>query len=498
MNTSALAFGIVFGAAVAAACSSEGDLDGLARGPNGPIASGEPGTPPPSDVRDPTSEEHPDPLASFPKGKEQLERLCARGDDNKVTQALCSGPSITSIAELQERLGLAFQNRTPTGQNGRNGNPGFALLGHSSSLVAQSVSAINPRAFVFNAPPGRPERVPGYVVMGFVRGEPFVEIAAENPRTRKLSFYLLRFEPECEAAHACTHGDLLTPAIEKDWKGFSLYDDEDLKNTILDCRHCHQPNKDFEPGLRMQELRDPWTHWFRNDRPGGVALYVDYLRVHGEDEDYGGIPGAIIQKADPRALEDLVVGAGFGGQPNSFNSRRIEEEVRRSSSEQPIVNVPAGRSQTWEALYEASFEGAAIPPPYHDVKVTDPDKLVFASNMYVDVKEGRRPASELPDIRKVFLEEAFEAMSFRTRSVGVNGKDVIVQACAQCHNPRLDQDISRAKFDVSRLDQMNRAEKDRAIARMLMKRSDIGHMPPAMMRTLSPEALKLAIDELSK
>ena len=34
--------------------------------------------------------------------------------------------------------------------------------------------------------------------------------------------------------------DTLTPAAEKGWTGFSIYDDEDLKNTLVDCRQCHQ------------------------------------------------------------------------------------------------------------------------------------------------------------------------------------------------------------------------------------------------------------------
>ena len=500
MRHTALVLGLVMiASAASAACSSEFDLFG-ARGSDkegeDKPAPGAAGTTPPTDVRDPTTEKLPDPLAAFPKGAEQLAKVCARGQNNKVTQALCDNPQIGSLKELEEMHGLRFGNPGPSGSNGTNGNAGFALLGHSSSLVAHNVSAINPRAFVFNAPPGRPQRVPGFVVIGFARGEPFVEIIAEDAQTRELGFYLLKFDPECELTHTCTNADLFTPEIERNWKSWSLYDDEDLKNNILDCRHCHQPNVNFKPGLRMQELQDPWTHWFRNDRPGGVALFIDYLRVHA-DEDYGGIPAAIVQKADGRAMEDLVTGAGFGGQPNMFDSEQIEAEVRASASQQPEVNLPAGRSQTGQSLYDAAARGEAIPPPYHDVKVTDPDKLLFASDAYLRYRNGTLAKSDFPDIRRVFLDEALEDLNFRPKT-GFTGKQILIQACAQCHNPLLDQGISRAKFDVSKLDTMDRASKDKAIARMLMPRSELGHMPPAIFRSLPKEALDLAVAELKK
>ena len=302
------------------------------------------------DFNDPRVKEKegvPDALEGLARGKDQNDALCARAGEmvdtnpnfNAVTNALCKERRpINSLSDLQLALGLDFKRKDGQGTNGSNDNPGFALLAHSSSLVAREVSAINPRAFIFSAPAGQPTRIPAFVVMTFARGETFVEIAAEqarppNGRTGKISFYLFKFDVACELAHTCTNGDLLTPAIERDWKGFSVYDDEDLKNTLLDCRHCHQPDGPGTPMmLRMQELEDPWTHWFRSDRPGGITLLQDYFRAHGDQEEYGGIPGALIVKSDGRALEDLVKGQGFGNQPNAFDSRRIEDEIERSSS----------------------------------------------------------------------------------------------------------------------------------------------------------------------
>jgi len=496
MKAPSLILGFAVAASLAAAACSSSE-DGLAR------SSGGDGAQPPADTRpsapagsndpsDPRPEVLPDPFEGLARGKDQLSLVCARGQQDNVTKALCGNPTITSVQELQEALGLGFQDRSDKGQNGSSGNPAFALLGHSSSLVMREVSAINPRAFVFSPPPGQPVRIPGFVVMGFARGEPFVEIAAEDPNRRTLQFYLLKFELACEATHTCVPGDQLTPSVEKNWKGWTLYQAADLKNTIVDCRHCHQPGgPTTKPMLRMQELRDPWTHWFRNDRPGGVALIQDFVKAHGDKEDYFGIPAAIIQSSDGRAMEDFVVGQGFQNQPNSFDSKRIEAEVSQSSQQQPVMNFPIGKSSTWQSVYDASASGQFIPVPYHDVKVTDPDKLGFATGLYRMFADGKLPAANLPDIRRVFLDAALEDLSMRPKA-GMTGKQILVQACAQCHNSRLDQTITRAKFDVADLDTMSAADKATAIARMNLPASDKRHMPPAFFRTLPDAALKLA------
>lgn len=508
MKASVLSLGmaVVTAAVLAAACGAPDD--GLAgRGSRVPGAEKEKGdsrseTSPNASYEDPRDSEVevlPNMLEGLPTGQAQMQKLCSRGQLDAVTNAFCKEKkSVASIIDVQEAIGLGWRDRSAQGDNGVGGNPQFALLGHSSSLVAREVSAINPRAFIMSPTPGAPQRIPGYVIMTFVRGDPFIEIAAEDPQSRKLTLYLLKFDVPCEASHSCKPGDLLTPAVEKGWTGFSVYDDEDLKNTLADCRHCHQPGgPSTKLMLRMQELKDPWTHWFRNDRPGGIALYKDYLQAHGEKEDYAGIPATIIQKADGRAMEDFVIGQGFGQQPNVFDSKRIEDEIRLSASLQPEVNTPEGSSATWQQLYDAAARGEFIPPPYHDVKVTDPDKLAFASDSYRLMVEGSLPRAELPDIRRVFLESALADMTMRTKP-GFSGKEVLVQACAQCHNPRLDQTISRAKFDVTKLDTMSVADKQQVINRLKLPASDRLHMPPAIMRTLSDEALNDAIAYLSQ
>ncbi len=460
------------------------------------------------DYNDPRVKEKegvPNPFEGMLSGARQNDALCDRvgpmvdtnENFNAVTSMLCKDKrAVTSINELLVALDLEFKNREVSGTNGSNNNPGFAVLGHSSSLVARNVSAINPRTFVFTAPPGQAIPMPGYVVVGFTRGDPLVEVAAHSPKTGKLSLYLLKFDLECEESHNCNNRDLFTPAIESGWKGITIYDDEDLKNTLLDCRHCHQPDG---PGskmmLRMQELETPWTHWFKSDLPGGLTLLQNFFRAHGTDEDYGGIPAKLIGKSDGRALEDLVVGNGFKNQPNVFPTKQIEKEIKESAGEQPEVNIPKGKSPTWEGLYARAMAGEFIPVPYHDVKVSDPDKLKYLTDAYRRFREG--DPADLPDMRRVFLDDALEAMTFYPKS-GASGREVIVQTCAQCHHPNLDQSISRAKFDAINLDSMSREEKDLAIARLKMGSADRLRMPPVILRSLPDDAREAAIQELMK
>jgi hypothetical protein len=408
-------------------------------------------------------------------------------------------PNPQSLQELQALLGLDFKN--PNGKNGADGNPGFVLAGHSSSLVARFVSAINPRVILFTPPPADGSPSSGYVALAFARGDSFVEVAAHDPVLDQVVLYLIRFQKACASMPGgCAPHDLLTPEIEKGWQLVTSYTAAtEINDTIFDCFQCHQPSGPRgRTILRMQEFGAPYSHFFSSSSDGGRALLADFHGAHGTSEDYGGIPGSMIDQSDPALLKRFVESAGFAPQPNAFDSATIEAEVQASAPSQPAVNVPMGKSSTWDALYAQARAGSAIAVPYHDVKVTDPGKLNTASMLYQSVQLGRAPPGALTDIRDVFLDEGLRDMGFAP-AAGLDGHALLVQTCQQCHNNLLDQTVSRALFNVERLDLLPRARKLEAIRRLqITDPSDPAKMPPALFRTIGDDERQRMIEEVGR
>jgi hypothetical protein len=445
------------------------------------------------DMGDPLNSE-PDPLVGLKTGAAQLADLCARNNADAVSKAFCASatpPSIKSLVDLQKLLGLDF--KAGNNSNGQNGNPAFVLTGHSSSLVTRFVSAINPRAIIFTPPKstGRvntPQPLTSLVAMGFVRGEQFVELVSNDPVSKDLNFFLFKFQQACNsAAGGCANGDLLTPAVESNYTDYTLYQDSDIKNTVFDCLQCHQTaGPTVKKTLRMQELQNPWGHFFRNNRTNGQAMLADYGTAHTTAETYAGIPGGAITNSDPAQLEGLVENQGFKNQPNEFITNNILDK---------------GESAAWLTLYNNAKTGADIPPPFHENRVTDPTKLTMAASAYSSVMAGSMPMSLMPDIRNVFLDSALPDLTFRPSTDLVQAQDghgILVQMCQQCHNPNLDQTISRAKFDVTKLATLPADEKAKAILRLNLSTDAFRKMPPPRFRALSPDEINLVTTELMK
>jgi mono/diheme cytochrome c family protein len=414
--------------------------------------------------------------------QESYDRLCARGRGDAVARALCEGDGRPEIGDMQRLLALA----------GLGKERAFALTGNSTSLVAMSVSAINPRAVVFPRVGSDLVRPDTMTAVGFVRGEQFVELVSRDPTTEDLNFYLLAFEQRCSYEPAgCDLASLFTEEIEHDWTAFSVYDHEDLEGTSFDCLSCHQLGG---PGtkrmLRMQELSSPWMHWFpqrfaqrtESDR----VLVAQFLEAHGEDEQYGGIPITAIatgvDEGSGAQLEALVRAEGFSSQPNPFDGQ-IAAEMR------------TGVSPTWQSRFDAHLRGEAIAVPYPAIDITDPGKRSAAVRSYQDVVRGTAARETLLDLRQVFSADASEKLSFLPKP-GADGRTVLLQMCARCHDGRGNLNLRKNQFDVVRLETMSRSAKDTAIERI--HATDATRMPPWRVGTLTPEAVQAATLELQK
>jgi mono/diheme cytochrome c family protein len=441
------------------------------------------------DVLDPdTPPGSSDPFEGLPTGVEQWVRLCAKGYGDMISQKFCAGgapPAITSIKELQALLGLSVVPN-PNLDPSLNQHVRITLTGHSTGIGLRHVTPLNPRAFLMTPPLATNAPNPRYQVMAFARGEPFVELVANDPQAQTLRFFLMRFHPACEAAPTgCGPADLLTPSIEAGWTGYTLFDDETIEDTTLACLGCHQPGG---PGtrkiLRMQELANPWAHWFYIEHPKNQAAMMDYHAAHGT-EDYAGIPSHLINPSRPISLQRLVTNNGFGQQPNAFDSKAIELEMA------------SGSSPTWSALYARSVAGTEIPAPYHGIPQTDPAKVAPMIQAYQQWRAGALPPEQLPDLRDTLLDGALADMSIRPKA-GLDGRGILAHMCQQCHGSRVDPALGRARFNVERLDEVPREVRDEAIRRLRLPDADRRKMPPPRFHTLSSAERDLVIEELSR
>ena len=108
--------------------AADGDADGEDTGSDGDDDDGTDDVPP-DDFPEPGQ---PQPEVPFDANKKA--EVCARGNGDRVAQALCSGVEFTSMSQLVETL--AFNE------------PFFSLTANSSSLVGRDVSALNPRLII--------------------------------------------------------------------------------------------------------------------------------------------------------------------------------------------------------------------------------------------------------------------------------------------------------------------------------------------------------------
>lgn len=426
-----------------------------------------------------------DPLSGLPTGTAQWSALCAKGYGDMITQKFCAGaapPALTGLADLEALLGLTMVPN-PTNDQTLNPNVRVTLNGESTGLGVRGVNPILPRAFLVTPALSGGGPNPSYEALSFARGEPLVEMVANDPKAQTLRFFLVRFHPACEPN--CTFADLQTATIESNWTDYTIYDDATIANTTLDCLNCHQPGgPTTQKILRMQELKNPWAHWFYPERPPTLAIVQAFQTAH-PSEDYAGIPYQNVSASRPFALMSLAQNNGFGTQPNAFDTLTIENEIAAS-----------GSSATWQALYANAVAGKDIPPPYF-ANAYDTAKLQAAIAAYQQVQAGTLPRDQMPDLRDVFLDSALADMSVRPKA-GLDGAGILVHMCQMCHNSELDQTLTRARFNVENLAQMSRAEKDIAIQRLQLPSDDRHAMPPARFKELSAAERQLVIAELQK
>jgi cytochrome c553 len=427
--------------------------------------------------------------------------LCDRPGDDAVRDVFCADEpaKIENLADLQRALKLKFGPDGTAADHGnssqlgsfqpRNSYATVSFLTHSTALPAELVSPINPRAVVMTYS----------TFLAFTRGVQQAEMAARDRASQCVNLYLLSFRQACNtAAKGCKPGDLYTPSIESDWTAIALQDDEDLKNTPLDCRQCHQRGSD-QPMLLMRELDGPWTHFLSPapnpkvnfPEPLGDDLLNDYTAAKG-DETYASTSSELVGRSLGIYLQGMVP----ADQPLVFDGSTIMNE-RWPWTPDGYASEPA-RSATWDAAYAGFKRGELLPLPFYAPLATDPQKAAQLTAAYAAYRQGQLSAEDLPELADIFPDdgETRAEIGLQTEPDAAPA-DLLIQACGTCHNDVLDQSISRARFNIA-LGRLPRTELALAVARLKTDRAARGAMPPRGRRQLDADGLARLIDYLER
>jgi hypothetical protein len=410
--------------------------------------------------------------------------FCARAGDDAVRDIFCADNPVT-IGSLED-----FQNLFEVNPRGRDPNDppdefaealylspingDVAVIGHSTALPGHIISPINPRWIAMGSK----------IILAYQRGVQRVELASRARNTFAFNFYLLSFDQACnDRETGCNPGDLYTDKVERDWNHVQIRESEDLKNTPLDCKQCHQRARDM-PTLLMRELKSPWTHFLfpveaTDSLPGigGNDLMQDYLDAKDGDR-YGGL---LVEEISPLSAFRLQTFVG-NDQPLLFDAPKIANE--RWPYGPDGYSKTAQPSPTWNAGYEAFKRGEQLALPYIEQRAVDLDKQAALSKAYQKYLAGEIEADALPDLADIFPDDPhLRAQIGLQIEPDATPEDALIQACAGCHNDVLDQSISRARFTVA-LSRLDRAELDLAIDRVERPRDAPGAMPPPEFRQL--------------
>lgn len=448
-----------------------------------------------------------------PRVSHSLEEICARDNHDPIATSLCGSPRprITRLTELLDAVGL-----------GEGDARSFAATGNSTSLVAKFASPLNPRVVIFSEEGLALNQMRA---AGFLRGEQFVELMGYDPVKSDLNLYLLRFRQACnDKAEGCGLSDLVTPSIEQDWTSYTLAQDRDLVNTPEDCLICHQPKGPGSKKVpRMQEIIQPWMHWFParqftlTDEPdvelteshrvvGGM-----FLAAHEGEERYAGI-------RIEHLLVDLTKGGIDASQPMPAGPNELETFVQDFSAlaNTPVPDLPgdfapnpsttdvpfdpgqvlrerdAGLRDTWASYDKEVGAARRIPVPFYDIDTTDPVRRAATTEAYRMVRDGLSPQSAMLDPRDVFSEAARDALNQAPRR-DRTAVDLLARYCGRCHNERLDQTVSRARFRWDGVAKLDPSYREAIIARLNLPDDHENKMPPARFSKLPA----WAIDALS-
>ncbi|MCB0390438.1 MAG: c-type cytochrome [Bdellovibrionales bacterium] len=413
-------------------------------------------------------------LSDLPRGLDSIEKLCSGPDrDDNLYLAFCMRNSKpTNITSLYSSLFLFTESFT-------------ACTAHSVSLVRNDTSVLNPRCIRYSGTSNSSQAI----AVGYQRDDKTIlEVAARDPQTNELNFYLIDYDLPCETtAQGCKARDYYLEEAEKNWQNLSIYTEQDLKNTTLDCLMCHQPGgPGTEKRLIMAQAEAPWTHWFDRETDCGKTLFNDFFKAHQGETRYAGTTLTNIRNTSAANFEFFVNNNGFQGKTfgnNFFDSFHIEREILNNGGD-PLTSSRDNTSPTWSETYKNrnhmlfldTFGGVHM--PYKNCRQSDSTKLESYQNKMINIIQ-KRSTEDLPHLSTVNLSSEDD---LRERGLmapkDFSGNALLRRACMACHNSNLDQTLTRANFNAEDLEKNSLLSIAQAIRRLQMKSDDLQLMPP--------------------
>lgn len=439
-------------------------------------------------------------LRTIGVGPAQTRRVCESGAQDRVIASLCRepAPAVDSLTSLYEALGLVGDKERLV-----------AATTHSLGLSARTVSAANPRTFVFtNNVEYQPVPREKLSVVSFARGEQLVELVALDTATFDWNFYLLSFTQACNAT-GCTPEELLTESVERDWTGFTLYSDRDLIDTPLDCLSCHLPyGAGTHKLLLMRQLPDPWLHWgdFRGVNetadcsqdgpkvpdPGrhvpGDGLDV-LVALEGKEGRYGGIGvGELATSLSGRLMSDFYVDARLVINDSPYGGAYPQLEHELDSARILCELLDSSVSPRWEA-YRDELAALGLPVPAPTADVLDPEKRRQILADRAAFLDGFAGASAFDAASSLLAERVLPQVGIVPREQDA-APQILRQMCVRCHGGDTPPELGRAGFDATKLDRFTPALAREIKARLRMPRHSPRLMPPLRSGELPPWALE--------
>jgi hypothetical protein len=407
-------------------------------------------------------------VAGLPQGEAARAHLCGLPRDDRFRRWYCAGasaPTIEGIASLLAGVQLG-EDGFPELGCGDN----FAVVAHSTALLPLDATPLNPRV-VFSSKPDEAELAAAI----YTRGELVAELAMKDLVHNQLDFYLVMFHLPC--GRACTEADLHLDPADAGWKDVSVFAEEDLKNTPLDCLRCHVPSGGTgQRILRMHEIRNPWTHWFWPNSEvsvyGSNVLSSPIVDSRPAGATYASVPvSRLVHEGGPQVLESFLERNGFGDQPNHYEGRDI-------NNDDPLVSVA---SPAWLSMYAAAEQGTTIDaPPHFVIEPFDPNLIESVRLAYLAVASGHASASTLPSVtRGLWDDDALRYIGYKPGK-GLDASGMVRHVCGPCHDGRFPGQ-SRDNFRVADFpDGLSAEMKAKVLARVALGREDPLLMPPVI------------------